>query len=172
MGIPVWIRDTMRGRPVPYHIRRHEPAFTAQDLAQKEHVSGYNVLKTVAVIADDRSVLLVLPACCNVDMNRVRDMLGAGTARLATELELSDTFYGCELGAIPPLRHWPGVDVIVDHSLLDIGECIFPAGTHEDAIVMNMADWLNLADARVGDFARPIAGGWVSPPGWRSEWEY
>ena len=172
MAVPDWIRETLHELPVPYRFRRHSPAFTAQQLAQKEHVSGYKVLKTVAAFADNRPVLLVLPACWHVDMDSVGDVLGTDAIRLATERDVSDIFVGCELGAIPPLRHWPGVDVIVDRSLLDADECLFAAGTREDAVIMDMEDWLDLTHARVGDFARPFERGRVSPPNWRSEWEY
>src|SRR5207302_1752890 len=108
----------------------HPEAFTAQEVAQHEHVTGHRVAKVVVVMADGRPVEMVLPASRRVLLDRVKDLLGANEARLATEDEMNRYFTDCEPGAIPALRHWQGVDVIMDEALRGPGDVLFQAGTH------------------------------------------
>jgi Ala-tRNA(Pro) deacylase len=101
----------------------------------------------------------------------VRAMTNATRARLATETEVGRIFDGCELGAIAPLRHWPDIRIYADQSLLGIGDCVFAAGTHHDAIEMNVGDWLELSRAEIGDFAKPAANGWAAEQPWNTDWD-
>src|SRR5437667_12026780 len=105
-----WIRDELQQRGVAFEERHHPEAYTAQAVAQREHVSGHRVAKVVIVIADGRPVELILPASRHVVLERVREVLGAESVRLATEAEMQQYFTDCEVGAIPALRHWQNVD--------------------------------------------------------------
>src|SRR2546423_6015465 len=108
MAAATWVRNELDQRGIRYEELHHPDAYTAQQMAQKEHVSGHRVAKVVAVMADGRPVELVLPASRRVVLDRVRDVLGAGDVRLATEDELGQCFTDCEPGAVPALRHWQG----------------------------------------------------------------
>src|SRR5262249_43166097 len=109
MAAATWIREELDRRGIAYQELHHPDAFTAQEVAQREHCSGHRVAKVVGVVADGRPVEVVLPASRRVDLERVRDLLGAKEARLASEEELGRCFTDCELGAIPALRHWGGM---------------------------------------------------------------
>src|SRR5438128_11656271 len=117
MATATWIREELDRQGVAYQELHHSDAFTAQEVAQREHVSGHRVAKVVCVMADGRPVELVLPASRRVTIDRVRELLGAREARLASEEELERCFTGCEVGAIPALRHWGDVPVLMDGHL-------------------------------------------------------
>jgi Ala-tRNA(Pro) deacylase len=153
MATATWIRNLLEKKGVEYEESYHHEAFTAQSLAQKEHISGHHVAKVVVIIADKRPVELVLPASRHVALNRVRDMLGAKEVRLATEDELAIYFRDCERGAIPPLPHLEAVDVWMDESMRVPGDILFPAGTHCDAVRMHFDDWFGLVQPKVGNFS-------------------
>jgi hypothetical protein len=53
------------------------------------------------------------------------------------------------LGAIPALRHWDGVDVIVDGDLCCGGDIFILGGTHRDAIRLRFEDWFELVNPRI-----------------------
>src|SRR3989304_3344166 len=76
-----WFRDE-RGT---YELKQHLEAFTAQQVAATEHVSGYWVAKVVMVVSDGMLAMLVLPAPFRVDLVRLKETLGAGVVRLARE---------------------------------------------------------------------------------------
>jgi Ala-tRNA(Pro) deacylase len=152
MATPDWIKSMLEKRGVAYEERHHRAAFTAQEVAQSEHISGHCVAKVVVVIADGRPVELILPASRRVVLDRLRTLLGARAVRLAAEAELERIFTDCETGAIPPLRHWKDVTVLMDASMTGARELVFQAGTHEDAIRLNFQDWLRLVGPLVGSF--------------------
>jgi Ala-tRNA(Pro) deacylase len=165
MSTATWIREELDRRHISYEERSHPPAYTAQEVAQCEHVSGDRVAKVVCVLADGRPYELVLPASRRVMLDRVRELLGAREVRLATEEELGWFFSGCELGAIPALRHWPGVDVLMDGHLSCDGDIFILGGTHRDALRVCFDDWFGLVGPRVELFSepegrRPKTAGW------------
>jgi len=155
MATVAWIKDMLEKRGVAYEELHHRVAFTAQEVAESEHISGDRLAKVVVVVADGRPVELILPASRRVVLDRVRALLGAGAIRLASEAEMERIFTDCETGAIPPLRHWKDVTVLMDGSMANARDLVFQAGTHEDAIRLNFQDWLELVSPRVEFFTEP-----------------
>jgi hypothetical protein len=68
-------------------------------------------------------------------------------------------FTDCETGAIPPLRHWKDVEVLVDAAIPPAGDLLFQAGTHEDVILLKSPDWFDLVQPVVASFTEPEHGG-------------
>src|SRR5262245_34232523 len=130
MATATWVREELDRRGVPYEELHHADAYTAQQVAQAEHVSGHRVAKVVCVMVDGRPVEVVLPASRRVNLDQVRQVRGARDVRLASEEEMAAYFDDCEVGAIPALRHWKGVDVIMDGNLRCNGDILIQAGTH------------------------------------------
>jgi Ala-tRNA(Pro) deacylase len=155
MATPNWIRTMLQLRGIRFEELQHPNAYTAQEVAQHEHFSGHRVAKVVVVMADGRPVELVLPASRLAVLERLYDLLGAREVRLATEAEMERWFTDCEPGAIPPLRHWKDIEVLMDRALPRGGKILFQAGTHQDAILLWFDDWFNLVQPRVEDFSEP-----------------
>jgi Ala-tRNA(Pro) deacylase len=158
MATATWIRDELNRRGIAYQELHHPDAYTAQEVAQGEHVSGHRVAKVVCVLADGRPVELVLPASRRVMLDWVCDLLGATDCRLASEEEVARHFTDCEPGAIPALRHWRGVDVLMDGHLRCDSDIYILGGTHRDAIRMGFDDWFGLVNPRVELLSEPAGG--------------
>ena len=99
------LESYLRSNGVPFEVRHHPQAFTAQELSEREHVPGKMHAKVVMVIADGKMVMLALPAPWRVDVDRARGALGAREVRLAREDEFVAAFPDCEVGAMPPLKY-------------------------------------------------------------------
>ncbi len=155
MATPTWIRKMLELRGIPFEELHHLDVYTAQELAQREHVSGHRVAKVVVVMADGRPVELILPATRLVNLERVRTVLHAQDVRLAAEEEMEKFFADCDVGALPALRHWKGVDVLMDRSLNVEGDIVFQAGTHADAVRLNFRDWYRMVNPQVATFGEP-----------------
>ena len=155
MSAQSWITKLLDRHGVAYEDRRHDDAFTAQEVAEREHFSGRRVAKVVVVVADDRMIELVLPANRQVALDRVREVLGAEKVRLATEEEIERRFTESEVGAIPPLRHWPDVPILMDKAMSVKGDILMQAGTHTDAVRVRFGDWFKLVQPRVESFSVP-----------------
>jgi Ala-tRNA(Pro) deacylase len=153
-------------RCIAFEELHHPEAYTAQELAHREHFSGHRVAKVVVVLADGRPVELILPASRHINLDKVRTVLGVKQVRLATEQELEKYFTDCIIGAMPALRHWKGVEVLMDRSLNVQGPILFQAGTHQDAVRLNFQDWYQMVRPQVATFSEPAEPAWtpVAPP--------
>ena len=79
------ITEYLDQQNVHYQLCSHRPTFTSQHMAAEEHVPGMDVAKPVLVQADGEYLMCVLPACCKVDLHKLREQLGAdprGAAKL------------------------------------------------------------------------------------------
>jgi Ala-tRNA(Pro) deacylase len=158
MPSATWIKNELEQRGVAFEELHHPEAYTAQTVAQREHISGHRVAKVVVVMAEGRPVELILPASRRIALGRIREVLGTRDVRLATEAEIAQHFSDCEVGALPALRHWKGVEVLMDSTLQGQGEIVFQAGTHCDAVRMHFNDWFALVQPRVETFSEPDFG--------------
>lgn len=131
----------------------HGEAFTSQEEAAALHVSGWSWAKVVIVKEREGLAMAVLPACCTVDMDRLKGVIGRGEITLASVEDMLKAFPGCEMGAIPPFGRLFRVPTFVDEALVDQREMTMPAGDHRTAIRMRVPDYLELAKARLGQFA-------------------
>ncbi len=148
------LQELLAVRGVPYELITHREAFTSQEEAAAAHVSGWSWAKVVVVKDPVGLTMAVLPACCAVDLDRLKGLVGRGELRLATVEELLAAFPGCELGAIPPFGSlFNNLPTVVDESLVGQREVVLPAGDHRTAIRMLAADYVRLARARPGHFA-------------------
>ena len=149
------VRTYLDDMGVHYQWSQHEPAYTAQQIAQAEHFSGNRVIKPVLVKADGQFVLCALPAGYLIDMLQLRETLDAKSVDIADEKELEKLCRGCETGAEPPIGKMYGLPTLMDSSLEDEDEILFQAGTHRDAVRMHFSDYWKLAEPSIGQFAHP-----------------
>ena len=60
MSIPRHIKEYLDSTHVSYRHSIHSPAFTAQEIAHVQHVSGKQLAKTVMVLADKKLVACIV----------------------------------------------------------------------------------------------------------------
>ena len=149
------LRSYLDSQHVHYDWSHHDTAYTAQELAMKENISGKRVVKPVLVQADGQYLLCALPAASYVDLDRLRSELHALDAKLANEPELNQIFTDCELGAEPPIGSLFGLPTIMDDSLEKLDQVIFQAGTHQDAVRMSLDDYRRVTQPKIASFGRP-----------------
>jgi Ala-tRNA(Pro) deacylase len=137
---------------VRYVTIDHSPAFTAQEIAASAHIPGKDMAKTVMVNIDGEMAMAILPASYQIDLQRLRDALGARTVELANEIEFKDRFPECEVGAMPPFGALYGMPVYVADVLSEDEKIAFNAGTHSQLIQMAYADFERLAEPQKVDF--------------------
>ena len=137
--IPTVVESHLRQHHPRFELHHHSIAQTAQELAAVEHASGRRVAKPVVVKLDDEFAIAVVAATDRVSLSAIEEATGA-KVELASELELAERFAPCEIGAEPPLAMF-GVPILVDDRLLHEQTLVMPAGTHEDAIVLDTHEW-------------------------------
>lgn len=137
--IPTVVESHLRQHHPRFELHHHSVAETAQELAAVEHVAGRRVAKPVVVKLDGELAIAVVAATDRVSLSAIEEATAA-RAELAGERELAERFAPCEAGAEPPLAMF-GVPILVDDRLLHEPTLIMPAGTHEDAIVLDTHEW-------------------------------
>lgn len=137
---------------IRYELIQHSPAFTSQEIAAAAHLSGRRLAKTVVVKIGSELAMVVIPGSEHVDLNRLAEITGRPTV-LATEEEFRSRFPDCELGAMPPLGNFYGMDVYVSEHVGQEDPIAFNAGTHRELIQMNYADFVRLAQPKKVEMA-------------------
>jgi Ala-tRNA(Pro) deacylase len=151
------LKEYLGKEGVAYTVDEHPARYTAQELAQIEHVSGRLIAKVVMVVADGKPVMVVVPGIVKVDLGVVREALGAEEVRLALEEEFGHLFPDCEVGAMPPFGNLYGVPVLVDAALARDPVILFNAGSHRRTMTMTYADYARLVMPATGAFAKEPA---------------
>ena len=149
MPILTKLKEFLDANRVRYEVRSHRTAYTAQQVANEEHIPGREMAKVVMVRDGGEYLMVVLPAPYHVDLEQLGKAAGRTGLRLATEAEFAGLFSGCEPGAMPPFGNLYGVPVWVDESLTRDDEIAFNAGNHEQTVHMKYADFARLVQPRV-----------------------
>ncbi len=147
------LKEFLDAQGVSYQVVPHPTTYTAQLTAASAHVPPEALAKTVMVNVDGKLAMAVLPAALRVDLVALHTSLGAGSVRLAGELEFKEQFPDCDAGAMPPFGHLYGMKVYVDEALTGSAEIAFNAGTHTELVRMAYADFTRLAQPSVLKFA-------------------
>ncbi|MGC8740069.1 MAG: aminoacyl-tRNA deacylase [Candidatus Sumerlaeaceae bacterium] len=154
MSIAHRLKQLLDSSNVGYKVEVHPPAFTAEEVAEAAHVSGYEVAKVVIVVADGEHVMVALPANHRIDLNALREALGANEVRLARESEFAAEFPDCEIGAMPPFGSLYGLKLLASEALQQDEKIFFNAGTHREVLRMERDDWERIAQPQWGQFSR------------------
>jgi len=149
------IHEFLRTAQVPYSIVPHRPAFSAQACAAAAHVPGRDWAKVVVCFINGQPVEAVVAAPSIVNLDRLLELAGGTTIRLAQQDELRRLYPGCDPGAMPPFGSLYGQPVFVDAAIASEPEIVFNGGTHTEAIAMRWADFASAAAPVVGHFAEP-----------------
>jgi len=155
MSLPNRLKSFLDSNQIPYESLPHSTTYTAQGTAAVMQISGKDVAKTIVLragAAGEDTILAVLPGSRHAKLDRLSAAVGK-PVRLATELEFSDLFPDCELGAMPPFGALYNLPVYVDESLAKDKEVVFNAGTHHDAVRMAYEDFVRLAKPKICSFA-------------------
>jgi len=160
MSVTERVKRYLDDNGVAYDVIAHPAAYSAPATAEAVHVPGRMLAKVVMIKDGPEDVMAVLPSTLYVDIVRLRDTLGHewSRIRLATEQEFAAVFPDCEVGMMPPFGNLYGLPVLVDASLTEDEEIVFPAGNAREAIRMRYDDFERLVLPRVVDISTHPAG--------------
>ncbi|HLB59213.1 MAG TPA: YbaK/EbsC family protein [Bdellovibrionota bacterium] len=135
------LKEALERGDLPYEEMSHKEAYTAQQVAQAQHVPGDSVVKVVVIKHGDDFALLALPATFRVEISKLKEIFPEGNIRLATEYEIGSIFPDCQIGAMPPFGNLYKVETWVDDSLMNNEQIVFQSGDHTSTIKMKFKDW-------------------------------
>ena len=94
----------------------------------------------------------IVPAHYRVDLERLRQLAGASTLRLALEEEIAAIYPEFEVGAAPPFGTMYGHRVFVEECFVGEPEMVFDAGTHTVSVCMHFSDFADMVKPVIGVF--------------------
>lgn len=147
------VQEYLQEQHVPFMMHEHPAAYTAQEVAAEEHISGKMLAKAVVVRTDKSHIMCVLPASCRLDLNKVAAVAKVKKARLADEMDMAKLFPDVEVGAEPPFGNLYQLPTFVDERLAADDEIVFQGGTHRLAVRMKFADYERCVNPIVADLA-------------------
>jgi Ala-tRNA(Pro) deacylase len=148
------LKEYLDNAGTAYAGRPHRRAYTSQEIAQSIHVPGREMVKSVILRTDDGTLIMaVLSAEDVVDLRALREEVGSGVLRLASESEFRDAFPTCDLGAMPPFGNIFNLETYCEAGLSRNREIEFNAGAHDETIRMRFDDYRELVNPRMAHFA-------------------
>ena len=148
------LKQLLEAEHVPYQVHPHRVAYQATAVAAADHVPASEMAKVLVLRSDRQFVMAVLPATRDLELQRLRDLVGDPRLVLADETEFASLFPGCETGAMPPFGDLFGMPLWVDDSLGREEETVFNAGNHRETVHISYRDFVRLAHPEFGDFGR------------------
>jgi Ala-tRNA(Pro) deacylase len=143
------LKEMLDEAKISYEVHTHALAYTAQEIAHKQHFSGKEMAKVVMLKVDGALVMGVVTGNHKISPTTVKTSLGAREVRLASEDEFTSRFPDCEIGAMPPFGNLFGLPVFVDPALEKDEHIYFNAGNHVQTVRMKYADFARLVEPKV-----------------------
>ena len=134
-----------------YSTMKHEAAYTALSSANRAHISGHEMVKSILLKLDGVYTLAVLPSTARIDFKKLKEVTGSHIASLAEEDEIETIFPDCTTGAIPPLGNLYHIPVISDNMITEHDDIFFEAGSHREIMKMHMSDYIKLAHPKIAE---------------------
>ncbi|MCR4267802.1 aminoacyl-tRNA deacylase [Nitratireductor sp. ZSWI3] len=133
MGIAMTMQEYLEDSHVPYDIAKHSRTGNSAMTARVSHVPGDLLAKGVVLKWDGSYMLAVLPASRQVDLQRVREIVGE-KVELASEEEAAALFPDCDEGAVPILAVPYKLACMIDERLEDDEDIYFEGGDHKTLV--------------------------------------
>jgi Ala-tRNA(Pro) deacylase len=147
------LEEFLDGKGINYVRITHSTAYTAQETAARAHVPGKGLAKTVILKVDGKMMMAILPASRKLDLDLLKEAVGANKVEIANETEFKDMFPDCDIGAIPPFGNLYGMDEISEKILAENEEIAFNAGSHTELVKLSYKDFLELVKPKVASFS-------------------
>ncbi len=147
------IRMMLENAGITYRHVRHEPTFTSEQSAAARNEDIRIGGKALLVKVGDTFKLFVLSAGLKLDSASVRREFGVRKARFATAEELK-AWTGLVPGSVPPFgKPILPFDLYVDESVCRNDRIAFNAGSLTDSIILNVSDYLSVANPTIMRFS-------------------
>ena len=143
----------LESKSIAFKKVNHEPTFTSEESAKARGEDLSTGGKAILMKIDESFLLFVLSASKKIDSKKIKSHLKAKKTRFSTSEELF-TLTSLVPGSVPPF----GIPLFsfklyLDKSITLNNKIAFNAGSLTNSIVMDMNDYLNVANAELFEFS-------------------
>src|SRR3954451_7584683 len=145
------LQQFLDGKAIKYDVLRHAPVFTSEEAAAIRGTPLASGAKALICKADERFVMIVLPADRKLASKEVRKAAGIKSLRFASREEV-EQLTGLAPGSIPPFGSLFNLPTWCDQRLSEQPQINFNAGDHAISISMAHADYVAAERPRLGHY--------------------
>ena len=142
----------LQAKSISFDVLRHLPVFTSEEAAAVRGTPLASGAKALICRADDRFVMIILPADRKLASKAVRQAAKIKSLRFASREEV-DQLTGLQPGSIPPFGSLFGLPTWCDDRLGEQPRINFNAGDHSISISMAYGDYLSAEQPQLGQYA-------------------
>ena len=146
------LKSFLDRRQVGHDVLRHVPVFTSEEAAQVRGTPLASGAKALVCKADERFVMIVVPADRKLASKSVRKSQGVKSLRFASREEV-EQLTGLAPGSIPPFGSLFGLQTWCDERLGEHERINFNAGDHAVSISLRYSDYVAAEQPTLGTFA-------------------
>lgn len=147
------IKEWLTAAAISYREIHHEPTRTSEESAKARGEDISVGGKALLIKVDDTFKLFVISAAKKVDSQKIKQHFGAKKLRFASAEELLQ-HTGLVPGSVPPFgKPLFMLDLFIDTSIEQNKKIAFNAGSLTDSIIMQVTDYLRVANGEVFEFA-------------------
>ena len=134
---------------------QHDPVYTSAEAAEIRGVALHSGAKALILKAQERFVMVVIPADMPLDSGAVRKHLGCKRLRFASKEEVLE-LTGLTPGSIPPFGSLFDLPTICDERLSENEHINFNAGSHTDSFQMTYDAYVLYESPRPARIAKSV----------------
>jgi Ala-tRNA(Pro) deacylase len=146
------LSELLQNKSISFEVMRHQPVFTSEEAAAIRGTSLASGAKALVCRADERFLMIVLPADRKLASKAVRQTIGIKSLRFASREEV-EQLTSLVPGSIPPFGSLFGLTTYCDERLSEQTKINFNAGDNSISISMTYADYLAVEQPKLGTFA-------------------
>ena len=147
------IVDLLETRGVTHRVLRHPPVLTSEEASRVRGTPLEAGAKALVCHADDRVVLIVVPADARLDNRAFRQQAGVRNVRMI-DAERVQELVGAPVGAVPPFGSLFDLPTYADHELVARDLIAFNIGARDVSVTMTGPDYAAIEHPILGRFAR------------------
>jgi Ala-tRNA(Pro) deacylase len=146
--VSAWLEE----KAIPFDVLRHAPVFTSEEAAAIRGTPLASGAKALICRADERFVMIILPADRKLASKAVRKAGGIKSLRFASREEV-EQLTGLQPGSIPPFGSLFSLPTWCDVRLGEQPRINFNAGDHSISISMAYGDYVAAEQPVMGQYA-------------------
>ena len=143
----------LQRRGVPHTVLRHAPVRTSEEASQVRGTPLDAGAKALVCQADERVVLIVVPADARLDNRAFRQQAGVRNVRMIDAEQILE-LVGAPVGAVPPFGSLFSLPTFADRDVIEHELIAFNAGGRDISVTMRGPDFAAIEQPTVGQFAR------------------
>lgn len=150
------ILERLNRHEIAYELHEHEPVRTVAEVEAKLPFLLDKMLKTVAFrVKDGRFILAGLRGHDRIDYRQLAAYCGVNRRAVASmSPDAVEAELGFEVGGVGPLALQPGVIVLLDEQLAEMGTVYCGSGKNNVTLAIDFADLLRVSGGELVRLAR------------------